>query len=130
VRLGAMVVGILLAIWTYVEALLMIRLGDGTEGDGYGIGGGVVSALLCGLGAMMVLPFPFASATLFGLAAFMSFVVAMQGYADHYLYGSTMVVLAVMSLLGGIRAQRATEAAGRTSTATRTSQPSAEAFSS
>lgn len=105
-RLGAMVVGLLLAIWTYVEALQMIRFGDGTDGDGYVVGGSVVSALLCALASMIVLPFPFASAILFGLAAGTSLVVAMLGYGDHYLYGSTMVALAVMALLGWIRARR------------------------
>lgn len=110
-RLGAMVVGILLALWAYVDALLLIRLGDVPGSVGNLGGGGVLSALLCGLAAMMVFPRPLVATVLFSLGAIASFVVAMQGYGDHYLYGSTMVALAVMSLLGWLSTRRVRQAA-------------------
>lgn len=94
-RLAVMVVGMLVGVWTYVETLQVTRLDVGVSDLGRD---GVLSALMCALAAILVFPRPFISMVLFGLAAVTSLVVATQGHDDHYLYGSTMVALAAMSL--------------------------------
>lgn len=99
-RVGAMVVGILLAIWTFLEATVIGGFENAAGSEENLAGGGGLVSILCGLAAIMVLAIPLFSAILFGLASLASFVVAGQGYENHYLYGSITALLAVMAFFG------------------------------
>jgi hypothetical protein len=99
-RVSAMVVGILLAIWTFFEAALLSGLEEVAGSDENMAGGGGLASILCGLAAILVLSVPQISMVLFGLGAASSFAAASQGYGNHYVYGSIMVLLAVMAFFG------------------------------
>ena len=101
-RVGAMVVGILFAIWTFFEAVLIVGLSGAADDDETGAlgGGGLVSAILVGIGAALVLAVPLVSMVLFGMAAIVSFLAAGMGYSNHWFYGSVFSGLAIMAFFG------------------------------
>jgi uncharacterized membrane protein len=105
-RIGAMVVGILLSIWTFLEAMLVAVATASGDSDETYAGGGVLASLFCGVAAVLVLTVPLVSAILFALGALISFAAAAQGYTNHYLYGSIMLLLTVMSVFGWIGKRR------------------------
>ncbi len=103
-RVGAMVVGILFAIWTFFEALLLTGLSNASN-DGKtssAAGFAVVAAIFCGVAAALVLAVPFVSAILFAIAAVFSFSAAGMGYGNHWLYGSVFAALGAMAFFGWI----------------------------
>jgi hypothetical protein len=105
-RVGAMVVGILLAIWMFFEGIVVTGFEAAGDSETPIGGAGVLVSLLCGVGAILVLTVPLFSAILFGLGSLLSFSAAAQGYVTHYLYGSIMVLLTAMSVFGWIGKRR------------------------
>ncbi len=67
-RVGAMVVGILFAIWTFFEALLVYGLSNAADDTETSTAGalGVFAAIVAGIAAALVLAIPLGSAFLFG----------------------------------------------------------------
>lgn len=105
-RVGAMVVGILLAIWTFLEAAVIGGFENAAGSEENLAGGGGLASVLCGLAAIMVLAIPLVSTILFGLASVVSFAVASQGYGNHYVYGSITALLAIMAFFGWLGRRR------------------------
>lgn len=101
-----MVVGILLSIWSFLEAALVGGLENASNRNENLAGGGGAAAVFCGVAAILVLAVPLVSAILFAFASLFSFIVAFQGYDNHYVYGGIMASLAVMAFFGWIGKRR------------------------
>lgn len=101
-RVGAMIVGILFAIWVFLEAALVNGLSNASNDEDMSTasGGGALAAILCGIGAVIVLAVPAVSMVLFALAGSISYITASQGYPNHWVYGTVFFGLALMSFFG------------------------------
>lgn len=101
-RVGAMVVGILFAIWTFFEALLIGGLGSmGEDEDIQALaGGGLFASLFIGVGAVLVLSVPQVSLVLFAIGGVISYISAAGGYSNHWVYGTIFFGLAIMAYFG------------------------------
>lgn len=101
-RIAAMVVGILFAIWIFFEALLVFSLfSAGDAHDDAGLAAiGLFVAILIGLGAVLALAVPHVSMVLFSLGGLLSFAIAAGGYGNHWFYGIIGFMLALFSFAG------------------------------
>lgn len=101
-RVAAMVVGILFAIWIFFEALLVFSLfSAGDADDDAGLAAiGLLVAVLIGLGAVLALAIPHVSMVLFTLGGLLSFAIAAGGYGNHWFYGIIGFMLAVFAFAG------------------------------
>jgi hypothetical protein len=101
-RVGAMVVGILFAIWTFFEALLVGGLSGDNEEMSAAAGLGLGASFFVGIAAVLVLAIPLVSSILFAIGSGLSFGAGAGGYENHYLYGIIFAALAVMAFFGWI----------------------------
>lgn len=103
-RVGAMVVGILLSIWTFFEAVLITGLSNAADDEQTGTagGGGLLAAIVAGIASALVLAVPLFSAILFVVAGLISYAAAGTGYANHWVYGSIFLGLGIMAFFGWI----------------------------
>lgn len=101
-RVSAMVLGILLAIWTFFEALLAGWAGDvsGDDSLAAAAGLGLIACFFIGVGALLVLAVPQVSMVLFAIGAAMGYGAAGLGWGNQWLYATLMAFLAVMAFFG------------------------------
>jgi hypothetical protein len=101
-RVAAMVVGILFAIWIFFEALLVFSLfSAGNADEDAGLAAvGLVVAILLGLGAVLAIAIPHVSMVLFALGGLLSFAIAAGGYGNHWFYGIIGFMLAIFAFAG------------------------------
>lgn len=107
-RVGAMVVGILLSIWTFFEALLVGGLSNAANDDttNTAAGGGLLAAIVAGIASALVLALPLVSTILFVFAGLISYAAAASGYPNHWIYGSVFLGLSVMAFFGWLGKRR------------------------
>lgn len=107
-RVGAMVVGILFAIWTFFEAVLVTGLSNAADDESTSNAGagGLLAAIMAGIASALVLALPLFSAILFGMAGLVSFAAAASGYGNHWVYGCVFLALGVMAFFGWIGKRR------------------------
>jgi len=99
-RIAAMVLGLMLAAWTFFEAFLIAVLSNSGSEMSAAAGLGLIGSLCAGLAAGVALPAPRFSAILFVVAGGISFLAAGVGYGNHAVYGVLFFLLAVMAFLG------------------------------
>lgn len=101
-RIAAMVVGILFAIWFFFEAVLITGLSNagGDDQQATAAAGGVVVAILIGLGAVLALSVPHISMVLFVLGGLVSLLAGAGGYTNHYVYAFFGFMLAAFAFFG------------------------------
>lgn len=101
-RIAAMVVGILLSIWMFLESLIVYNVADALEEDQFANAAslGFYAAILAGIAAMLVLSVPLISMVIFLLASALSFGAGAMGYGNHYVFGGVLVGLALFAFFG------------------------------
>lgn len=101
-RIAAMVVGILFAIWFFFEAVLIVGLSNagGDDAQATMAAGGIVAAILIGLGAVLALSVPHISMILFILGGLVSLLTAAGGYTNHWVYAFFGFMLAIFAFFG------------------------------
>lgn len=101
-RVAAMVTGILLTIWMFLEALLASALlnAGGAEEEATAAAGGLLVAMVVGLAAVIVLAVPHVSMVLFALGGLLSLAVAAGGYPNHWFFAVVIFMLALFAFFG------------------------------
>lgn len=99
-RIAVMILGLLLAVWTFVEGFVIAALSSDGSHESSLAGGALIAAMLAALAAALVIAFPLASTVLFSIAGAISLGIAAAGYGNHWVYGSVFMILAVMSFFG------------------------------